>query len=245
MPPDFVDSSSPSRRRPRLDSSSSSSPSAQPAAGPKRVKLAHASTAGMAMATAKAQGKRPEGAERKQRLSAFQPQAGPRKLVIKNVRNPDARAAQKEEYYARTERELDAGLSALFAGRQPAVPLERLYRGVEDTCRKGGAEKMYRMLCERVDNHLHDVVLPRIRRFDQSSNVEVLRSVLAEWKTWNVQTVGSMPLVALMLRVVGMRTRSQAVQDVLTSTSRLSSARPSVTWTGHICSVSRLRLSTT
>lgn len=177
--------SSPSRRRQRLSSSSSSSvPSA-----PKRPKFAVADAAA-GMASAKARGKLPEVIDLTERPSAFQPHAGAKKLVIKNLRAPGGnRDAQIEQYYARTEKDLDEALAAIFTGRKPEVPLERLYRGVEDVCRKGNAEKVYRMLMKRVEKHLQTVVLPRIGKTADASEVGILKKVLVEWKTWNTQTV--------------------------------------------------------
>lgn len=118
--------------------------------------------------------------------SAFQPYSGARKLVIKNLRAPSPHV---DAYYARTEAELDGALAAVLAGRRPAVPLERLYRGVEDMCRRGSADKVYAMLTGRVQAHLRAVVLPRVARARAASNLDVLRSLLAEWKTWNAQAV--------------------------------------------------------
>lgn len=123
--------------------------------------------------------------------TAFQPYTGAKKLVIKNLRPPTSRDAQVAEYYARTDKELDAALEAVFAGRKPDVPLERLYRGVEDVCRKGDPAKVYKLLKDRVEVHLQRVVHPRIQRDGGISNLDTLRSVLAEWKTWNTQTVCS------------------------------------------------------
>ncbi|KAI9167447.1 Serine/threonine-protein kinase TEL1 [Paramyrothecium foliicola] len=141
------------------------------------------------MASAKARGKLPERIDLAERPSAFQPQMGAKKLVIKNLHSSGARNARVEEYYARTQKELEEAVEAIFAGKRPAVPLERLYRGTEDACRKGNADKVYRMLKERVETHLNRVVLPRIGQKGTSSNIEVLRSVLAEWKTWNGQMI--------------------------------------------------------
>jgi hypothetical protein len=141
------------------------------------------------MATVKAEGKHPSTVGRTQPFSAFQPLGATRKLVIKNLGGPSNRDELKKEYYARTERELGQALEAVFEGRMPDVPFERLYRGVEDLCRKGDAEKVFRMLRERVELHLHRVVLPRMRRAGGLSNLGMLKSVLAEWKTWTSQTV--------------------------------------------------------
>lgn len=141
------------------------------------------------MASAKARGKLPETVDLTERQSAFQPQSGAKKLVIKNLRSPVQRDARVEEYYARTEKELEQALDAIFRGQSPAVPLDRLYRGVEDVCRKGNADKVYRMLKERVERHLQTVVLPRIKKAVEMSQLHVLRKVLSEWKIWNTQTV--------------------------------------------------------
>ncbi|KAJ4162589.1 hypothetical protein NW754_014013 [Fusarium falciforme] len=128
MQPVAVESNSPSRRRPRLDSSSSSS-SPPPIAASKRARFE-------AMTSAKARGKLPETVDLTQPPSAFKPYTGAKKLVIKNLRAPTSRDAQVAEYYVRTEKELKDALDSVFAGKTPDVPLERLYRGVEDVCRK-------------------------------------------------------------------------------------------------------------
>lgn len=123
------------------------------------------------------------------RQSAYQPHSGARKLVIKNLRSPVHHEARIREYYARTERELEGALDAIFNSRTPAIPLERLYRGVEDMCRKGNADTVYKTLKDKVDSHLKNVVLPKIQSAARISNLDVLRKTLAEWKTWNAQTV--------------------------------------------------------
>ncbi|PFH63236.1 hypothetical protein XA68_15870 [Ophiocordyceps unilateralis] len=178
-----------SRRRARLSSSTSYSAvssSTNPAATCKRPRLLGDEPA--AMASARARGKLPE-TQAGRPPSTLQPWSGARKLVVKNLRtaHSSGRDAQVEEYYARTERELAAALDAVFTGKQPAVPLERLYRGVEDVCRKGGADEVYAMLADRVETHLQTVVLPRIKRSAGLSSPDVLRTVLAEWKKWNAQ----------------------------------------------------------
>lgn len=145
------------------------------------------------MASARARGKLPETIDLTQRPSAFQPYSGAKRLVIKNLRAHSDRDADVEEYYARTEKDLENALAAVFAGERPAVPLERLYRGVEDVCRRGNAEKVYKMLAERVDAHLQTTVLPRIKRPGGGSSVDVLRSALREWKTWSAQAVCHCP----------------------------------------------------
>lgn len=216
MQPATVEPTSPSRRRPRLSSSSSTSPSAA-----KRPRFSDSST----MASAKARGKMPEVIDLTKRQSAFQPHSGARKLVIKNLRSPVNHEARIQEYYARTERELEEALDAIFSNKSPAIPLERLYRGVEDMCRSNNAEKVYRTLKDKVDKHLKTIVLPKIQSAAKVSSLEVLRRTLAEWKTWNSQTVGLHP--SHLIRMSWHRAHS---------IFRSSSGRLLATLTAHICS---------
>ncbi|KAK0621493.1 Cullin [Bombardia bombarda] len=148
------------------------------------------------------QGKRPEvidltrgGGGMVKRPAFLQPHMGARKLVIKNLRpSTPTQAAGVNEYYTRTRAELDAALTAIFAGRQTAQPMERLYRGVEDLCRKGDASDLARTLNDRCEAHLAgDAVLGRILADGGGGgggggdNVAVLRSVLGQWKAWTGQ----------------------------------------------------------
>ncbi|CEJ94934.1 hypothetical protein VHEMI10440 [[Torrubiella] hemipterigena] len=176
-----ADQTSPSRRRPRLPSSSSSPFTA------KRPKFADEPS----MVSPKAKGKLPAvaDADGAGRPSAFQPHTGAKKLVIKNLRKPANREAQVEEYYQKTAAELDAALAAILSGTRPNAPLERLYRGVEDTCRRGRADAVYKLLNDHIIGHLQATVLKRIRQRGDTSNVKVLANVLDEWKIWNKQTV--------------------------------------------------------
>jgi cullin-4 len=131
------------------------------------------------------------GVTSKQRPSAFQPHAGAKKLVIKNLRAATpTRSASVEDYYSRMWRQLDDALSAIFAERQPAQPLETLYRGVEDICRKGEAEKLGETLQARSDEFLAKEVLAQIRSDGggpHADGVVMLRAVLAHWKRWSRQ----------------------------------------------------------
>ncbi|KID69624.1 ubiquitin ligase subunit CulD, partial [Metarhizium hybridum] len=197
-----------SRRRQRL----STSPSAS-SANPKRARV----TESPAMATLRARGKMPDIIDLTEKPSAFQPYSGAKKLVIKNLRAPISREAQVEEYYARTEKDLEEALEAIFDDRRPAVPLERLYRGVEDVCRRGGAAKVYRLLKERIDRHLQLVVLPRIRRTGGQSNIEMLRSVRGEWNVWNAQTITLRSTFSYLDRTFLLRESLPSINDMAIS----------------------------
>lgn len=169
------------------------------------------------MATLRARGKMPDIIDLTEKPSAFQPYSGAKKLVIKNLRAPICREAQVEEYYARTEKDLEEALEAIFADRRPAVPLERLYRGVEDVCRRGGAAKVYRLLKERIDRHLQLVVLPRIRRTGGQSNIEMLRSVRGEWNVWNAQTITLRSTFSYLDRTFLLRESLPSINDMAIS----------------------------
>ncbi|KAL4724945.1 hypothetical protein ACLX1H_008392 [Fusarium chlamydosporum] len=166
------------------------------------------------MTTAKARGKLPETIDLTQQPSAFKPYAGAKKLVIKNLRAPTNRDNQVAEYYKRTEKELDSALEAIFAGRTPDVPLERLYRGVEDVCRKGDPAKVYQMLNERVDMHLQRIVLPRIQKNGRASNLDTLKSALEEWKIWNKQTILIRSTFSFLDRTYLLRENYPSINDM-------------------------------
>ncbi|OAA38533.1 ubiquitin ligase subunit CulD [Metarhizium rileyi] len=166
------------------------------------------------MATVRARGKMPETIDLTEKPSAFQPYSGAKKLVIKNLRAPVSREAQVEEYYARTERDLEEALDAIFSQRRPAVPLERLYRGVEDVCRRGGAEKVYRLLKQRIDKHLMTVVLPRLKRTGAQSNIDVLRNVGLEWKAWNAQAITLRSTFSYLDRTYLLRESLPSINDM-------------------------------
>ncbi|KAK1751561.1 Cullin-4B [Echria macrotheca] len=145
--------------------------------------------------SAKVQGKRPELVDLTSdshgnttalpRRPALQPHVGPRKLVIKNVRPATAnRAADLERYYARVHAELDEALTAIFAGQEPPQPLERLYRGVEDICRKKDSAELADQLYSRCEAFLLGDAGPR-RAINEPDDIMLLRRVLEHWKSWS------------------------------------------------------------
>ncbi|EFW99426.1 phosphotidylinositol kinase [Grosmannia clavigera kw1407] len=119
-------------------------------------------------------------------VSGFQPHAGAKKLVIKNLRVAStSRAQEMEQYYQRTWTEIEEAVKAIFAGRPPRQPLERLYRGVEDLCLHDQAQRLYMTLKARCEEHLSKTVLPQLRADTRgASNVDVLRAVYRQWQVW-------------------------------------------------------------
>lgn len=184
------------RRRPRVDSASSLSRSTP---DPKRIRAGGADSstyvavaprssrtsaapntmASTATMSAKGLGKRPEVA------SGFTPMSGARKIVIKNFRASTTRAADVEDYYRRTWVDVEDALRSILVGKTPRVPLERVYRGVEDLCRHEEGDKLYTVLKQRCEKHLAGQVLAVIRDGGLRSDVDVLLRVWTQWSIFS------------------------------------------------------------
>lgn len=198
----------PSRRRPRVDSlpSSSSSPSSQPRSAqpdPKRIRSGETAAplpttttttttafrptsaasintmATSTMMSAKAMGKKPEG------TAGFQPLSGARKIVIKNLRTSSRTAADVEDYYKKTWDNVEGALRSILKGEVPRVPLERVYRGVEDLCLRGQGDRLFGLLKLECERHLSREVLGRIRDGGMVVSTDVLLRVRTQWAAFN------------------------------------------------------------
>jgi hypothetical protein len=121
------------------------------------------------------------------RPSNFQPHAGARRLVIKNLRTTSRKDI--DEYYESTWADLDAALTSIFNREQPASPLEVLCRGVEAICRRGRAEQLSKLVKDRSKAYLEKRLLPVIEREAGPGNVDTLRIVYKFWTMWNEQSV--------------------------------------------------------
>ncbi|OLN81564.1 Cullin-4A [Colletotrichum chlorophyti] len=181
------------RRRPRVDSdvsrSGSVAPHQQPSnrPSPKRFKAGTQDPLFQSAMSTKMKGKLPEIIDLTQ-SNSYRPYTGAKKLVIKNLR-PAARNEQLEQYYQRTEQELIDALQEIFSGRKPHLPLERLYRAVEDICRRSKDNEMqlYETLRRKCDEHLNQNVFRSIKSQGGNTDVEMLKSVLQHWRVWNGQ----------------------------------------------------------
>ncbi|KZL68341.1 ubiquitin ligase subunit (Cullin family protein), partial [Colletotrichum tofieldiae] len=184
---------SPPRRRPRVDSDVSRSGSLAPhqqqssRPSPKRFKFEAEDPPSHSAMSTKMKGKLPEVIDLTQ-SNSYRPYTGAKKLVIKNLR-PAARNEQLEKYYQRTEQELVDALQDIFNGRKPQLPLERLYRAVEDICRRGKDNELqlYETLRRKCEEHLTHDVLRSIKSRGGNTDVDMLRSVLQHWRVWNGQ----------------------------------------------------------
>ncbi|KAJ0168395.1 Cullin-4 [Colletotrichum tanaceti] len=187
------DTGSPPRRRPRVDSDVSRSgfvaPHQQQSSrpSPKRFKLGTEDPPSHSTMSTKMKGKLPEVIDLTQ-SNSYRPYTGAKKLVIKNLR-PAARNEQLEQYYQRTEQELVDALQDIFHGRKPRLPLERLYRAVEDICRRGKDNELqlYETLRRKCEEHLTRNVMRSIQSNGGNTDVDMLKSVLQHWRVWNSQ----------------------------------------------------------
>lgn len=124
-----------------------------------------------------------EGAVRS--LQALQP--GTRKLVVKNLK--PAKEHDLEAHYKKTQREIEVATFNIFADQTPSVPLERLYRDVEDLVRAGRGDKLMKTLEASMKEYLEEMAAhcePLEHVVDQS----VLRIVVEKWTKWGEITVG-------------------------------------------------------
>lgn len=126
-------------------------------------------------------------------ISLLRPHMGPRKVVIKNLRLPAAGATPTatDEYFSRTRAELDEALAAVFAGRPTPRPLERLYRGVEDLCRRGEGEPkaLAGRLKERCEEFLGGGMMVGGLEKAAGDMQGALREVVGCWRRWSQMLV--------------------------------------------------------
>ena len=124
----------------------------------------------------------PEVIDLTPKMSGFQPHAGVKRLVIKNLRTTASKDVDR--YYEKTWTELDAALTSIFSNAPPATPLEILCRGVEATCRRGGADKLFRHLERCSGEYLQQDLVIQIKAQASSDKVETLRVVIKYWQLW-------------------------------------------------------------
>lgn len=165
-----------------------------------------------------------------QGTTAFQPNRGAKKLVIKNFRNV-SRTNELEQFYTKVWEDLDAALQSVFARQQPRKPLDTLYKGVESLCRhlrkNNNESKIYEFLRQRCEAYLNGDMAKSIHNAGAGANsVEVLRSVHKYWVIWCQQLVSSTSILCLCLIMIAHKNRPASVPS-------------SAIWTGHFCSTPR------
>lgn len=122
------------------------------------------------------------------RQNNFAPNAGARKLVVKNLRTGPR--GSHEPYFDKTWSQLDSAFSDIFDGRKPTTSLEELYKGAENICRQGRAT----MLAQKVQDRCKGYVSGKLRenlvaRAAGVTDVDTLRAVIDAWSTWHSRLV--------------------------------------------------------
>jgi cullin 4 len=146
--------------------------------------------------SSKMKGKLPDTIDLTQQ-NAFRPGAGAKKLVIKNLRastNQGTRE-QTDQYYERARQDLSDALVNAFKCRALGAPMERLYIGVENICRRGDASSLYKMVQEMCEAHLRQTVLKAILSEGGPTPVDMARSVLKQWAAWDTCIVSGPTLL--------------------------------------------------
>ncbi len=115
------------------------------------------------------------------------PQAGLKKLVVKNLRKTPR--TDPDQYYNHVWDQLDAALSAIFANEKVPYSMEELYRGVEILCRQGRAPSLYTKLCDKCKQVSARMEQPLMAATSTGNSVDVLRTVVEAWSAWTAQLV--------------------------------------------------------
>lgn len=128
------------------------------------------------------------------------PQAGLKKLVVKNLRKTPR--TDPDQYYSHVWDQLDAALSAIFANEKVPYSMEELYRGVEILCRQDRAPSLYRKLCDKCKQVSARMEEPLMAATKTGNSVDVLRTVVEAWSAWTAQLVSLEVLTDTYLLIV-------------------------------------------
>ncbi|KAL8648946.1 MAG: hypothetical protein Q9210_004692 [Variospora velana] len=113
-------------------------------------------------------------------------QSGPKKLVVKNLRQTPR--SDPEKYFKQVLSQLDAALSAILVNERLPYSNEELYRGVENLCRQGRAAPLFKALCEKCKEGISSQFgKPLVTQASTLDYTGILRSVLESWEAWNVR----------------------------------------------------------
>jgi hypothetical protein len=121
---------------------------------------------------------------------------GPKKLLIKNLRNIPR--ADPNQYFDRIWNQLEAALSAIFRDAEVPYSLEDLYKGVETLCRQDRGPLLYKKLSEKCKIELTSLLKGCLTKAaDTMEDFGVLRAVVDAWSIWNARLVSGLQLFHL------------------------------------------------
>ena len=120
------------------------------------------------------------------RPSNFASHTGPKKLVVKNLKNvsrPDP-----DTYYGRVWTQLDTSLTVIFSGDKLPYSMEELYKGVEFSCRQDKGPNLFTKLQAKCERGISaNIKEPLLHNVGSSTDVDALTSVVTAWSRWTAQ----------------------------------------------------------
>ncbi|KAF2190175.1 Cullin-domain-containing protein [Zopfia rhizophila CBS 207.26] len=113
------------------------------------------------------------------------PHNGAKRLLVKNFKVQPK--TDPREYLEQIWKKVDQALLVVFAGGEITFSLEELYRGVENLCRQGKAEEVYKRLYAKCESYVGGKLKERVKEIVGRGDVEVLRGTLSAWAVWGEQ----------------------------------------------------------
>ena len=117
------------------------------------------------------------------RPSTFGSHTGSKKLVVRNLKTisrPDP-----DEYFNRVWGQLDAALTAIFAGNELPFSMEELYKGVEFTSRQDRGPMLFSKLQAKCESGILTAFEdPVLQKVGSSNDIDTLDTVVLAWSQW-------------------------------------------------------------
>lgn len=104
-------------------------------------------------------------------------------LVIKNLKRrvPDG----QRDYFVKSKEQIMKAVEDILDGNQPHLPLEKLYRDVEDLVKEGSGEEIYGMLKKKMTSFLTEFTKFEVKDGDQTGRGKsYLENTLYFWDDW-------------------------------------------------------------
>jgi cullin 4 len=118
--------------------------------------------------------------------SNYNPNLGPKKIVVKNLRTVPR--ADPHQYLDQTWTKLAVSLDAIFCDKDIPYSMEELYKGAENVCRQGHSAELCGRLEQKAKTYAGILQKSLLQGIDSESTV-VLQEVVNAWSTWSKQMV--------------------------------------------------------
>ncbi|KAI9716636.1 MAG: hypothetical protein M1828_007614 [Chrysothrix sp. TS-e1954] len=165
-------------------------------------------------------------------------QAGPKKLVVKNLRMTKS---DPSKFIEQTKSHLNAALDAIFRNQRPAVSNEELYRGVENMCKLGKAEDVNTMLRTACATHVSAELERPLQEAVDAKAVDMLRAVVAAWRRWMKQVMTIRSIFLFLDRSYLLQNSKRSIYDMAVSLFRSHIFEEKKSSSGHNPNKSALR----